>query len=271
MTSKSKYKSPRGKGWHYESERHRLARLGFKTGTKLYPKKPPLLYKTPLPYVPLEFGLTPGSREFVEKRGDRKKVLEFLKKHKWKVQHNPHDFPLGSYEAWRGQNYLLLTPTHWDKLEVSKVLIYDKDVGERLKQVLRKPYPYRIGEEEAKKGKSFKKVMVFVSQRLGAKRDYAKKTEPKGRLIKPSGRQLETMYSDKGAKVIVTFKKSSPFKGRKSIYRNVTEIHRKYPSFSPMGNQIAFESDIHSTGITQPLKYILSIRVFKEKEKQTEF
>lgn len=138
----NKYKQwGRGTGWWGESERHRLARLGFKTGTKLPERKLPP-YLDPIAHMPMSWGW--AGKGFVKRRGDREKVLEHLEKHGWKVRKISYMAPGGAFEAWRGKNYLLLTHTHWGKLEVEEAFIRDKDVGERLKTVLRKPYPYKV-------------------------------------------------------------------------------------------------------------------------------
>ena len=87
-------------------------------------------------------------------------------------------------------------------------------------------------------------------------------------------------------KVEIKFKKGSPFKGKIDYYRNVTEIHYNFidvKSFeedtttkqidmrSKIGNRVAFESDIHRTGITQPIDYIEEFETKLEKEKAKSF
>jgi len=60
---------------------------------------------------------------------------------------------------------------------------------------------------------------------------------------------------NKGMDVSVSFKKSSPYGAVKETYHNVTEVHFNYRSFSEE-KRVAFESDIHGTGITQPVSFI---------------
>jgi hypothetical protein len=40
---------------------------------------------------------------------------------------------------------------------------------------------------------------------------------------------------------------------REDVYRNVTEVHYNYPSLEGHA-RVAFESDIHGTGLTQSLE-----------------
>jgi len=133
----NKYKHPGfGKGWWYESERHRLAGLGLHTGTKLSPIRtfPPY----PSAMHGMMFELLRPNKEFINLKGDRKKTISELKKQGWKLRYN---YSENAYEAWRGKNYLYLNRTHYDKLEIDKAFIRDKDVGERLRKLFRHPYP----------------------------------------------------------------------------------------------------------------------------------
>lgn len=127
-------------GWWGESERHRLAKLGYHTGTKYKTKNIPP-YLDAIAHIPMSQLFT--GREFVDRRADRNKLLSYFKEHGWQYRETPR---VGGFsiEAWKGKNYLLLNQTHWQKLEVEEAFIRDKDEGERLKTVLRKPYPYRI-------------------------------------------------------------------------------------------------------------------------------
>ena len=79
----------------------------------------------------------------------------------------------------------------------------------------------------------------------------------------------EQHFKAPGVKVIIKYKRSSPFGRRQSTYRNVTEIHMNYPS--PVGKQVAFESDVHKTGITQLIKHVESIKVTQENKKARDF
>jgi hypothetical protein len=81
-----------------------------------------------------------------------------------------------------------------------------------------------------------------------------------------------------GMKVEITFKKDSPFNGSKSVYRNVTEIHYRYRDTENirkvgvfMPDKVAFESNIHSNGITQPIGWIEEFEAIIETEKAKEF
>lgn len=86
-------------------------------------------------------------------------------------------------------------------------------------------------------------------------------------MVKNPKKEKETYYKGKGVKVIIKFKRSSPYGRRQSTYRNVTEIHKNYNN----SGKIAFESDIHTTGITQEIKHIESIKITKEKLKSNDF
>jgi hypothetical protein len=68
-----------------------------------------------------------------------------------------------------------------------------------------------------------------------------------------------------GSKVIVLM-----CDGLKKCYRNVTEIHYNYPTVSNM-KSIAFESDIHETGITIFIHDIKEFETSVEIEKQPNF
>jgi len=131
-----------GSGWWYESERHRLARLGLKTGTKIPITKTP--YRTVFQQILPTFQLSPGSKQFIKRRGDRETVLRKLRSGGWKLKEEKYAMYPGSIEAWRGKNYLYLSPTHYDKLEIEKIVLIDKDVGQRLEKIFRKPYPYTL-------------------------------------------------------------------------------------------------------------------------------
>ena len=58
--------------------------------------------------------------------------------------------------------------------------------------------------------------------------------------------------------------------GRKEteILRNVTEIHYRYPFDK---NRVAFESDIHETGITYHIDKVVEFETFPETEKAEAF
>lgn len=134
-------RKPIGKGWWYESERHRLARMGIKTGSKLK-EKPSLGF--PLAHVPMAIGITPGSKELLKRRADEQQVIKKLKRHGWSVREEPFAIPPGGYEAKKGKNYLLINRTHWKKLKIVKAYIYDKEEIPRLRKLFRKPYPYTL-------------------------------------------------------------------------------------------------------------------------------
>lgn len=57
-------------------------------------------------------------------------------------------------------------------------------------------------------------------------------------------------------KVIIYFKKESPFGETITEMENITEIHYNYPSISNEDIMIAFESDIDQTGLTYKINYI---------------
>lgn len=57
-----------------------------------------------------------------------------------------------------------------------------------------------------------------------------------------------------------------------TILRNVTEIHYNYNRSSTGGRpKIAFESDIHGTGITRYIDNVLEFETFPETEKAEAF
>ena len=72
-----------------------------------------------------------------------------------------------------------------------------------------------------------------------------------------------------GFKVKMKFSEASPFKGAEQTLRNVTEIHYKYPSVC--GNSVAFESDVHQTGLTYQLGWIAEFEAITESEKAEKF
>ena len=83
-------------------------------------------------------------------------------------------------------------------------------------------------------------------------------------------------------KVNIKFKKNSPFKGKSDEYRNVTEIHYNYADGKKFGedrkeadfcgdHRVAFESEIHGTGITQVIGYIEEFETKLETEKAKSF
>lgn len=61
--------------------------------------------------------------------------------------------------------------------------------------------------------------------------------------------------------------------GRRLILRNVTEIHYNFPSAATavIGQQCAFESNIHCDGVTYPLSMIVEFETYRETEKRPNF
>ena len=75
-----------------------------------------------------------------------------------------------------------------------------------------------------------------------------------------------------GFKVKIKYTKDSAYSRsgcKEQILRNVTEIHYCYKS--PLGKQMAFESDIHGTGCTKFNDEIKEFEATLEKEKAKEF
>ena len=73
------------------------------------------------------------------------------------------------------------------------------------------------------------------------------------------------MTEPMGNKVTVQFSEiAGPSPCEKQVYRNVTEVHWNYPT--PMGERVAFESDIHGTGITWACDWIAEFEVVPEIE-----
>lgn len=66
----------------------------------------------------------------------------------------------------------------------------------------------------------------------------------------------------------VTIKLGSPFNST-GILRNVTEIHYRYPF--ALWLSVAFESDIHGTGVTYPLEQVGGFETELETEKAETF
>lgn len=71
-----------------------------------------------------------------------------------------------------------------------------------------------------------------------------------------------------GNKVIIKLGKKYG-KNIEITLRNVTEIHYHYPS--PMLESVAFESNIHGTGITYPTPDVKEFETSLEKDKAKEF
>ena len=74
-----------------------------------------------------------------------------------------------------------------------------------------------------------------------------------------------------GMKVKIKFSDESPYMDiKKEILRNITEIHfnynQKHPQCYTPGIKIAFESDIHHTGVTYNFEYIQEFETELETE-----
>jgi len=132
-----------GKGWREEPERHRLSALGIKTGRRST-EKTPLILKTILPHVPMTLGLTAGSKEFLERRGREKDVLDTLNARGWNIKWNKFAPTPGAWDAYKGKNYIELVPTHWKKVKIDKIILTDPNEARILRRLFRKPYPYKI-------------------------------------------------------------------------------------------------------------------------------
>lgn len=77
------------------------------------------------------------------------------------------------------------------------------------------------------------------------------------------------MNNNLGNRVTIHFEDSTT-----QILRNVTEIHYHYPRLWGTGEKlpsIAFESDIHGTGITHELSYIKEFKTELETERAENF
>jgi hypothetical protein len=81
------------------------------------------------------------------------------------------------------------------------------------------------------------------------------------------------MAKNFGMRVQITFNKLCKFKNKTETLRNVTEIHYNYPSSLNkfIGKSIAFESNIHKTGITYQLADIDEFETELENKKEKEF
>ena len=67
-----------------------------------------------------------------------------------------------------------------------------------------------------------------------------------------------------GNKVVLKYRAESPFGAIVEELRNVTEIHFNYPS--AVGQRIAFESSIHSTGKNVRVSHIQEFETSVEDE-----
>ncbi len=78
---------------------------------------------------------------------------------------------------------------------------------------------------------------------------------------------------DLGMKVRVQYHPHCPYSEKEMTFRNVTEVHYKYPRFPDMVRtyKLALESDIHRTGRTEPLTWIAGFEIFPETEMASEF
>ena len=74
-----------------------------------------------------------------------------------------------------------------------------------------------------------------------------------------------------GMKINVKLNPLLKFKSKKIVYRNVTEIHYKYPSLTGERKSVAFESDIHGTGCTWQLADIDEFETELETKKAKNF
>jgi hypothetical protein len=79
-----------------------------------------------------------------------------------------------------------------------------------------------------------------------------------------------------GMKVVMTWSKKSPFFSEKKednvqILRNVTEIHYNFHQPIKSEVRVAFESDIHSTGVHYPIEWIEEFETGLEEYKEDEF
>lgn len=79
-----------------------------------------------------------------------------------------------------------------------------------------------------------------------------------------------------GMMVKIVFAPDSPFGHSVQILRNVTEVHYNYNVNMPAvqkitGPMVAFESDLHKTGVTHRLLNIREFEVFQETELADEF
>jgi hypothetical protein len=138
MTKYNKY----GKGWFKESERHSLASRGISTG-RFKKEKYPLIYKTIFPFIPMTLAVSPGSKEFIKRRASESSIKTLLN-HGWQMKVNKYDLSPNSIELWKGKNFVYASPTHWGKYEIKKVMLFDEKEKQQLREVFRKPYPYKI-------------------------------------------------------------------------------------------------------------------------------
>lgn len=66
---------------------------------------------------------------------------------------------------------------------------------------------------------------------------------------------------EKGFDVKIKYKKDSFWGAIESVVHNITEIHYHYRSLSGKNDRIAFESDIHGTGVSIKSDYIEEFEV----------
>jgi len=75
-----------------------------------------------------------------------------------------------------------------------------------------------------------------------------------------------------GVKVWIKYNEKFPFKNKEDILRNVTEIHYNFKPIDEFsGKRIAFESDIHQTGLVRKVEQIDEFETSLEFRKEKEF
>ena len=73
--------------------------------------------------------------------------------------------------------------------------------------------------------------------------------------------------------VRVKFNANSPFGDKQEIFENITEVHYNYKQMGigKETNRVAFESDIHGTGTTQPIEEIQEFEVLQANKLAEDF
>lgn len=91
-----------------------------------------------------------------------------------------------------------------------------------------------------------------------------------GQLLDPSKEHELFPTNEFGFTVKVKYNDHCPYLGDTDILNNVTEVHVNYRSFEPEA-RVAFESDVHRTGMTRALDYINEIDIVEATEFAPEY
>ena len=74
-----------------------------------------------------------------------------------------------------------------------------------------------------------------------------------------------------GLSVLIKYNRKCPFDTKEETLHNVTEIHYNHKRGSMSSNEVAFESDIHQTGLNRKIEWIDEFETRFETKKAKEF